>query len=217
MKNLFIFCLSMICFTCLITSCSKNNDSNEEVEAFVDQSVIALETRGGLGRGGCFEIVFPVQIVLPDGSVVETESYLNLRETLRKWRKANGGFNIKPLLAIDFVYPMSVINSDGETVTLNSREELGDLRKECLSGGGGHGAPCFRLSFPLSLVYPDGTITSYDSPRALKEALREWRKNHLPSDARPVVSFPITVTLEDGSSVVVNSKEELRQLKKDCK
>ncbi|MBK8701648.1 MAG: hypothetical protein IPN29_19675 [Saprospiraceae bacterium] len=217
MKKSLIVMLTLMFTGMFMISCNKDTaDSEATIENFVNESVQDLETRTRVGRGGCFELVFPVTIAFANGDEVEVGSYEELKAAIRQWRRDNHVKPGRPVIRPHFVFPIDVITNDGETVTVENQLELLELRKDCLQIGNGQGRPCFRLNFPLSLVYPNGTTTAYNTPQEMRRALREWRRNNPTAIYRPVLSFPISVTMEDGSVVTVNSREELISLKRDC-
>ena len=218
MKRSMIWMLSLILFTIAFTSCNKDEAATEaEIDNFVNESVQNLESQTRTGRGGCFELVFPVTIEFSTGEQVEVDGYASLKNAIRDWRKQHNVPKGKPIVRPQFVYPIEVITSDGETVTIDSLLELLQLKKECILNGDGNGLPCFRLNFPLSVEYPEGTITSYATPKEMKMALRAWKKANPTAVIRPVLVYPLTITMEDGSQVTVNSRAELAQIKRDCK
>jgi hypothetical protein len=196
----------------IFTSCTRN-DADET--SYADTTIVALETETRTGRGGCFELVFPVTISLPDQTLVEITSYQNLRETIIQWRKDNPDFDRK--VRSQFVYPIDVITKEGELITVTGREQLRELYKDCKRENFGHGKPCFKLNYPISLIFPDGSTKSYADAKELRQGLREWRRSNTDIKVRPHLVFPMTITLEDGSSIVVNTKEELHAIKEDCK
>ncbi len=67
--------------------------------------------------------------------------------------------------------------------------------------------------FPLTIQFPDGTTAEAADRAELKSLAREWKEANPDSEERPAIVFPIDVTLEDGSTVTVNSKEELKALR----
>jgi hypothetical protein len=91
--------------------------------------------------------------------------------------------------------------------TLFALEQRGNL--------GRHG--CYDLVFPVTIKFSDGsqkTITSQDSLRKAAKAFHQ--ANPGVKRERPDFVFPISVIAEDGAVIVVNSKEELLELKKSC-
>jgi len=53
----------------LIFSCNKSDELT--VDEAVDQALYSAQERGGLGRYGCYELVFSVTIALPDGTIAK--------------------------------------------------------------------------------------------------------------------------------------------------
>lgn len=76
----------------------------------------------------CFTLTFPVTIELPDETTVTVESRQELKETIHQWKEDNPGVPGRPHLT----FPVTVeMNDTGELVTVNSREELKELRESC--------------------------------------------------------------------------------------
>lgn len=218
MKKSFILLLSLIFYVVFFASCNKEETVSEaEIDSYVSQSVQNLEAQTRTGRGGCFELVFPVSIEFSTGEVVEVESYEALKNAIRNWRKEHNAPKGRPAVRPQFVFPIEIITADGETVTVDSQLELLQIRKDCNENGNGQGRSCFRLNYPLSIAYPDGTVVSYANGQEMRKALRAWKKANPAAAVRPVLVFPLTITMEDGSVVTVNSKEELAIIKRSCK
>lgn len=220
LKTLKFSLLSVFALLAIIVACNKSNDITPE-EA-VDQALFSIQERGGVGRFGCYELVFPVTLSLPDGTTADVDSYDAMKQTLRAFFEANGTH--RPHAS--FVYPISVISQDGDLITVGSEDELRALRVEC--GGGrfgnhgprGHGdrgLSCFEIVFPLTIEFPDGTTAEAANRQALHQLIRTWRQNNPGATERPQVTFPITVKMtDDGTLVTVNSREELHDLKAGC-
>ena len=197
-------------------SCSDETTNLVSPEEFAEASAEQIETRSSSGAKGCFELVFPITINFEDGSSAEVESIDDLKETVKGWKEENPDATMRPTLE----FPVEVMTQDGEIVSVDSREDLLALRKECrenfIANGGAQG-PCFKVVYPVSVAFPDGEELSFDDRRSLKKAIREWRKENQGSEERPVLVFPITVVDKDGNEITVNSKEELKALKEDCR
>ena len=234
--------VAVIAVAGFFTSCQQEDTNITDVENFVLQSTIGVEDQCGAGRLGCYELVFPVTIQFADSTTATVGSYEEMKQAIRDWFQANGGrphrFN-KPTL----VLPIQVINEAGEIITVETVEQLKELRALCNprgggmdttgnggpggghggghGGPGGHGnhggAPCFTLNFPLSVMFPDSSVVLVNSKEELKAATQAWHQNNPGQPARPEFVFPITVTLEDGTIVTVNSRDELRALKEVCR
>jgi hypothetical protein len=213
MKANFLLWIVVISTSLALTSCQKDDASDAIV--YAEESIQELETRTLSGRGACFELVFPITIAFPDNTSAEADSYDQLKQIITDWRKNNPNATRKNRPQV--VFPISVVTQDGETVVVDDEVELRQLRRDCKRVANGFGKACFRFNYPVSIAFPDGTTSSFDSPRKLREGLHRWKKANPNADTRPQMVFPLTVTLEDGSSLTLNSKEELIRLKESCK
>lgn len=228
-------------FTLILTSCSDDASifTTEDTENFVDQSVFAVQAEANAGKFGCFEFVFPVTILFPDGTTTEVADYETMRSTLKAWYEANaeelglptdGGrgkgerADIDPALLPTLDFPVEVISSEGETISIEDRDALRELKRTCRKdfyGGRGHhghgkGDKCFKLVFPVSIAFPDETSVEVADRREFKQTLRAWKEANPDASERPSLSFPVTVELEDETTQEVASKEELEALKETC-
>jgi hypothetical protein len=232
------------CATLLLAfaACKKTTIvDNEALDAATYEAIVAAQDRGGLGEGGCYELNFPVTIQLPDSTTATLASYDEIKSTVKAWYAANGSGSHGR--RFDFVYPMSVTNAAGEIITINSREELRQLRADCINQGGnpgggthggggnpggghhggqgGHGGAhhrCFDINYPITISFPDGTTQSVANGQAQHDAIKAWRQANPTVQGRPTIVFPITVIMTADSTVVtVASADALKQLREDCK
>ena len=149
-----------------LSACNKT-DEDLNAEDMLDQSLYALESRSGLGCYGCFELVFPVAFTLPDGTTTgELNSYEEIRQTLHRWFQANGiergrrGRRAAMWQMGDthpsFVFPITVVTQDGETVSIEDETALRRLAADCRGtfsrydwrGHSRRGIACFEVVFP---------------------------------------------------------------------
>lgn len=222
MKSIFLSKFWLFLLVLGFASCTENEVTETEVESYVEETVFRMQESGNMGKFGCYELSFPITVTFPDGSVSpEIDSYEALKQVLKDWRAENGKTRVRPVITL----PFDVINEDGEIITIETVEQLRRLRMECRrnffenhgpNGHDGRGKFCFRLQYPVSVEFPNGDIKSFNDRRAMHLALRQWRKDNPGADERPVLVFPITVIMEDGTLVTVNSKEELKALKDGC-
>ncbi len=167
---------------------------------------------GGLNH--CFNIVFPLTIAFPDGTDLTVADRQELAAAIREWRINNPDAEERPTLA----YPYDVELQDGTILTISSDEDRIDLRETCGGPvGDGHGEPCFTVNFPVSVGFPDGSSVEVNSREEALTAIMEWAEANPGATERPGIIYPITVTFtEDGTTQEVNSRLELRQLRRDC-
>jgi hypothetical protein len=227
-KSIKFLFLPLFALLSVFVACNKEQQlSDTELDSAVDNALYSIQERGGIGRLGCFELVFPVTLELPDASTVEVDSYEAMKTALRTWFLANGGQSGGPghRPRPNFVFPISVVNQEGELITVESQEALRELRASCAGTFGNHGPnghgqhrlSCFEIVFPITLEFPDGSTVQVNSRQELRQAIRTWKQGNPGATERPKFTFPITVKMtEDGTLVTVNSREELRALKENC-
>ena len=220
--------IAVLALVSFFVACQKEDDA-ASVENFTTNSIEAIHERGGFGKHGCYELVFPVSIQFADSTVVSVNSYDELRQAIRDWYVATGTHpkhGERPTL----VFPFQVLNEAGEIITVETPEQLQALKDECRphhgggngggNGGGhghGHGQPCYTLVFPVTIQFPDSTQVTVNTAEEYRAAVHTWKENNPGIHGKAELVFPITVQLQDGSQVAVNSKEELRALKEDCR
>jgi hypothetical protein len=227
------------------TACQKTNESVPMEGSVVTEATFSaiteVQERGGIGSNGCYELVFPITIQLPDATTAEVVSYESLKSVVRNYYVTNG---VKVGKILNFVYPISVTNQDGEIVVIANENELKTLRADCIKQGGGIGTGgghnggghpggnggghqgggnqgpkhCFEIVFPVTLKFPDNTTAVATTSADVKTLSQNWKKANPTVKGRPEIVFPITVVMTaDSTTVVVASKEALKTLREDCK
>jgi hypothetical protein len=151
--SLKLFLPIFILATLFITSCSDEDTtvSEQEVENYTEDAIYTMQRNAMCGVRGCFEFMFPITIVFPDGGEAEVESYEEMRDRIRRWRTDNPETNAKPNLQ----YPLDLLTNNAEIVTVNNRKELRDLVKECvrdfIDKHPRLNNSCFRIAFLQSI------------------------------------------------------------------
>ena len=161
----------------------------------------------------CFKFVFPLTF-----SLGETSYTANDYQEFRDAMKANyeeTGEKQKPV----FVFPIQIQFGRGdevETVTINSEDELKEAFQACR--GEEDDKKCFTFGFPVSFTMPDGTVLTAEDEKDLEEKMQAFYESYTGEKKRPEVVFPVDLMFEDGSSLTVNSPEEMKQAwKENCK
>ena len=161
----------------------------------------------------CFKFVFPLTF-----SLGETSYTANDYQEFRDAMKANyeeTGEKQKPV----FVFPIQIQFGRGdevETVTVNSDDELKEAFQACR--GEEDDKKCFTFGFPVSFTMPDGTVLTAEDEKDLEEKMQAFYESYTGEKNRPEVVFPVDLMFEDGSSLTVNSPEEMKQAwKENCK
>lgn len=224
MKSKLLF---ILLFGLVLISCNKEDNvtSEQNLQEYAEEVVFRTQETTNLGKFGCYDLVFPVTINFPDASSVEVNSYETMREEIIKWRKDNPKVRTKPNLQ----FPFDVVDEDGELITVDNESEQRELKLQCgrnffsVNSFIGHGKRpklCFTLEYPFSVVLDNGVTVTIEKPidrRLLHNRLKQIKSNYPNAKVKLNFVYPITVRLENGTLVVVNNKDELKKLIKDCK
>ena len=161
----------------------------------------------------CFKFVFPLTF-----SLGETSYTANDYQEFRDAMKANyeeTGEKQKPV----FVFPIQIEFGEGdevETVTINSDDELKEAFQACR--GEEDDKKCITFGVPVSFTMPDGSVLTAEDEKDLEEKMGAFYESYTGEKKRPEVVFPVDLMFEDGSSLTVNSPEEMKQAwKENCK
>jgi len=166
---------------------------------------------GGRGINGqqfrekCFDLVYPVTFIMPDGSTITVENKDGLT-AIRSWCEANPGFNERPVLQ----YPVDIVLTDGTTITVNSDEEMKSIYRAGTKGR--HRVPGFEFVYPVTFIMPDGTMVTGNNKEEIRHAMKVWHDANPDSTDRPALQYPVGIVLRDGTTVTVNSEEEMRSI-----
>ena len=169
----------------------------------------------------CFELVYPVTYVLPDGSTIEISDEEDEAgwESLKSWYEANPESEERPSLQypVDIVYE-SEESEDGETVTINSEDEMMVAKEECREMWGEEDweeeEECYAFVYPISFLMPDGSTIeiSSEGDEAGWMSIREYYEANPSSEEEPSMQFPVDIvfeTEEGEATITVGSGEDL--------
>ena len=166
------------------------------------------------GDWKCFDLSLPVSYTMPDGSTI-TVSNEEDWDAIKSWYEENPESEEKPVLQ----FPVNV-EFDNETVTVNSEEELRELKQECWRDESEE-RQCFELVFPVTFIMPDAsTITVDTDDDAGWQPVKDWYEANPDSDERPTLQFPVDIIYEteDGDSTLsINNDEEMENVKIRCR
>ena len=80
-KLSFLACLS---FAFILTSCNKGELDHKK---YSNDLIFSIESETRSGKQGCYELIFPMNIEMPDGEVIETESLEALKSVFIRWNR----------------------------------------------------------------------------------------------------------------------------------
>ncbi len=168
----------------------------------------------------CFEIVYPITIMMPNGSayIIDSEEDPDL-DAVKNYYKENEGAEERPSI----VFPVNIIDNVGETKTISSEEEMKDAYRQCSGRDRDWGArECFDLVFPVTYIMPDGSTYEISSEEDVAgwEELKEWYDANPDSEERPELQYPVEIiyeTEEGNVTLMIFNEEEMIAAKEECR
>ena len=199
--------------------------SFEETTAIINNDD---EMRGAYRRCGgrddkwdCFEIVYPVTYIMPDGSTItvtidDEDGWAELKD----WYEYNSDSEERP--AIQYPVDILIRTEDGETtVTINNKEEMAAAKEECREEWNDDETEdeCFDLVLPVTYLMPDGTTITIEDERGWYD-LRNWYEENGDAEAEALLQYPVDILIrtEDGeTTVTINNQEEMAAAEEECR
>ena len=171
----------------------------------------------------CFELVFPVTFIMPDGSMITVVTDDNAGwQEVKDWYDANPDSEERPTL--QFPVDITYETEDGDTtLTVNNNEEMEYVKRRCWEVWGDDGSEedeeCYAFVLPISFTMPDGTTITVENEEGWL-SLREWYMNNSESEEEPLLQYPVNIVLFDDegeeTTVTINNEEEMNALEEEC-
>ena len=165
----------------------------------------------------CFDIVYPITIMLPNGSsyLIDSEEDSDL-ETIKSYYEENEGADERPSI----IFPVNIIDHEGETKAINSEEEMEDAYRNCSGRDRDRDKrECFGLVFPVTYIMPDGS--SYEIADDDDESwaeLKAWYDANPEAEERPELQYPVDIMYEsEDRTVTISNEEEMLAAKEECR
>ena len=163
----------------------------------------------------CFDIVYPITIMLPNGSsyLIDSEEDSDL-ETIKSYYEENQGADERPSI----IFPVNIIDHEGETKAINSEEEMEDAYRHC-SGRDRDKRECFGLVFPVTYIMPDGSSYEIaDDDDESWDELKAWYDANPEAEERPELQYPVDIMYEsEDRTVTISNEEEMLAAKEECR
>ena len=167
----------------------------------------------------CFELVFPVTFIMPDGSTitVETDDDAGWQQ-VKDWYDANPDSDERPTL--EFPVDITYETEDGDTTfTVENDEEMEHVKRRCREewADGDSEEECYEFVLPISFTMPDGSTITVENDEDWLD-LREWYINNDEFDEEPSLQFPINIILfdEQGTNITIDNEEEMAAVEEEC-
>lgn len=169
----------------------------------------------GIQGIACYQFVFPFSVVNENDEIVQLEDADALMAFI-----FNGHF------FVDFVYPLDLMDPQGNIVTASDAQNLQELVDQCWGGpdnngtdfavilwsstpGGAGADACYTVDYPITANLIDSSTVQINSDDELFQVIAGGDLYN--------ISVPLTVSLlEDGSVIEINDGFDLFDLIEDC-
>ncbi len=160
----------------------------------------------------CYDLVFPLEVVLINGEIKEVEEPEDLRRLLFYGK-------VK-----EFVYPLALLTQEGEEFEVASREELKAALEECegwhdRDGGWDVGVlffggmECFEIAFPIEVkAYNERREERDATINNMEEFARFLRNENI---VHSELIYPVTIVLDE-EELVLEDADMLKAAFEDC-
>ena len=110
---------------------------------------------------------------------------------------------------LEILFPITITLADHSEITIKNKEELIELARQCVEGGGDDDIECIDFVYPITLFTFD--IKQQQTGRVTVNSDRELRLffEELDDDDFVSIDYPVTLVKFDGTEIQVNSNAEL--------
>jgi len=164
--------------------------------------------------GECFSLVYPLEVLLPNGGTEVAEDEEGLETIYEKWFEVNPNSNQEPQL----VFPVQVIFETADrSIEVNSDEELERLYSRCNDEGNDDEYDCFEFVYPIGVTLPDGMIIRVPDHESLEALYERWANANPNSDEEPTLIFPLQILFRDSDIPIdIDSEATLERAFERC-
>ncbi len=208
--------LSLFVVALNFTSCQdefEEINTGEEPQAIMANSSTATLVKNTSTNDGsfdnivdgasCFDIKFPYTVMVNGIELtIDTREDLHIIEEIFDAIDNDEDF-------LEILFPITITTGDFTEITINGIEDLRELAAQCKEGGEDDDIECIDFVYPMTLFTFD--INLQQTGSVLVESDRDLRRFFGGLDDNDLVSFdfPISLKLYDGTTLEVNSNEEL--------
>ena len=162
-----------------------------------------------IDNSSCSSVVLPVSVIA-NGVPVEINSVEDLLIVERIFDEAG----TQPL-SLEIVFPITVLLNDHTEKEINNYQELIELAEFCIEGGEDEDIECVDFDYPLTIsIYNSenqlSDVVTVNDDEQLYKLFKALKESELVS-----FNFPLTLLLKDGSEVVVQNNDELKEVIED--
>ncbi|WP_117157653.1 hypothetical protein [Marixanthomonas ophiurae] len=216
-RNITIYTFLILCFGLLFSSCQKEEtefiDETDQDETITSNSTLAnllIRTSQNPGSNddiidgnSCTQVKYPATVIANGQKVIlESEADISLIQDI---------FDQFPndTDTLEIVFPITLILQDFSEVEINDQAELNALIAACQ---GESEIGCIDFAYPITIFTYNSNDEQTGTVTINSDIELYLLLFNLDSDDIISIDFPISVILEDGTTVEVNSNQELEDL-----
>lgn len=208
-----ILLASLLLFSSCRTEDEEIINPENEQNLVANSSLANLLTRTSLNDGSvdnildnanCFTVVLPVTVFIEDLEIfVDSEADF---QTLEEIFDDFGG----DVTTLDFAYPITIILEDYTEVIINNTEELAQQAANCNGENEeDDDIECIDFQYPLSYSVFNSVTEVLETVVVNNDAEHYAFLESIEDNDLVSINFPFTLILADGSTLVVNSIDDL--------
>jgi len=169
----------------------------------------------------CFNLVFPVTFIMPDGSTVTVETDDDAGwQGVKDWYDANPESDERPTLQFPVDITYNTENGDS-TFTVSNDVEMEYVKRSCWEEWDDmeEDIECYEYVLPISFIMPDGTTITIENEESWL-SLREWYVSNGEAEEEPLLQYPVNIILFDDegeeTTLTINNEEEMNAVDEEC-
>ena len=158
----------------------------------------------------CFEFVYPISFIFPDGSEVTINNNEGW-DQIDLWYEENKDAEEEP----EIIYPFDVVIDD-DVKTITDKEDIEWLEEYCYQKDSekDYDEKCFEFVYPISFIFPDGSEVTINNNEGWDQ-IDLWYEENKDAEEEPEIIYPFDVVIDDYVKTI-SDKEDFESLEGYC-
>jgi HKD family nuclease len=162
----------------------------------------------------CFEFVYPISFILPDGSEVIINNDEDW-DQIDLWYDENKDAEEEP----EIIYPFDVV-IDEDVKTITNKKDIEWLEEYCYEKDSekdsekDYDEKCFEFVYPISFILPDGSEVIINNDEDWDQ-IDLWYEENKDAEEEPEIIYPFDVVIDEDVKTITN-KKDFQTLEDNC-
>ena len=162
----------------------------------------------------CFEFVYPISFILPDGSEVTINNDEDWDQIVL-WYEENKDAEEEP----EIIYPFDVV-IDEDVKTITNKKDIEWLEEYCYEKDSekdsekDYDEKCFEFVYPISFILPDGSEVIINNDEDWDQ-IDLWYEENKDAEEEPEIIYPFDVVIDEDVKTITN-KKDFQTLEDNC-